>query len=433
MIQEYRDKLNITEGKIFDFLVEQIRAGEGGYIYTVRGLKEDLHVHHQTIHKIIEKFQAEGVFVIDDLGYRKGYRIQFKEKELWKQIVPIGHTEETKETINEAREEKIAEETNGENGNGENDLKNKKEVVLIGRSKELNRLLEEIKKRRDTLFYGPIGSGKTTILLSAYRKLDEEGNCKVVYADYSGSFKIFLIHLAFQIHEKYKDLRLYEMEDKKQDIAQLTWRNIRIKIKRMTVNDLAGVVLKSVRGKDYIVMCDQLEKVSPTAKSIFEALREESCLVGAAWSINRSGHFKKLWWRFKRIEITNLRDKEAKELVDYLYKEKGVYAYYPQMYKSKVLKMSDGNPAAIVDMVYHGSLEKYIDKQHIREMSHEAGEREFDLTPFVLLVGVGVVALRFFALGMNDTDIYIMAGTGGAFFMFIRFFLYRTMKREHSY
>lgn len=46
MIQEYRDKLNTVEGRIFDFLIEQIRAGEGGYIYTVRGLKEDLHVHH---------------------------------------------------------------------------------------------------------------------------------------------------------------------------------------------------------------------------------------------------------------------------------------------------------------------------------------------------------------------------------------------------
>lgn len=427
MIQEYKDTLNKNEGKIFDFLAEQIRAGEGGYIYTIRGLKEDLHIRHDTISRTIKKFAEDGVFVVNDLGYRKGFRIQFKQKDLWKQIAPASVEEETKPEIK--LEENHVEEINPENGQSENDLRDKKEVMLVGRTKELACLQEEIKKKRDTLLYGPIGSGKTTVLLSAYRKIDEEGKQKIVYADYLGSFKTFLTHLAYQIHEKYKDLRLYEMEDKKEDITQLTWRDIRRKVKRMTINDLSGIVLKSIRGRDYIVMCDQLEKVSPTAKAVFEALREESCLVGAAWSINRSGHFKKLWWRFKRIEIANLKDREAKELIEYLYKEKGVYAYYPAMYKSKVLKMSFGNPAAIVDMVYHGSLEKYIDKQHIREMSHEAGEREFDLTPFVLFFGVMVVALRFFALGMNDTDTYIMAGTGGALFIFIRFFLYRTMKR----
>lgn len=426
MIQEYRDKLNTAEGRIFDFLVEQIRAGEGGYIYTVRGLKEDLHVHHQTLHKIMEKFKTDGIFVVDDLGIRKGYRIQFKEKELWKSVAPA-EEEKTQEAEPEGQQEDSFNE-NGENGSCEDDLRNKKEVVLIGREKELNSLLEEIKKRRDTLLYGAIGVGKTALLLTAYRKIDQEGKCKIVYADYSDSFKTFLAHLAYQIHEKYKDLRLYEMDDKKEDITQMPWRGIRRKVKRMTVTDLAGVILKSVRGKEYIVICDQLEKVTPTAKSIFEALREECCLVGASWSISRSGHLKKLWWRFKRIELNNLQEKEAKELISYLYKEKGVYAYYPEMYKSKILKVSDGNPAAIVDMVHHGSLEKYIDKQHIREMSHEAGERELDLTPFALFVGVAVVALRFFALGMNDTDTYIMAGVGGAFFVFIRFFLYRTMK-----
>jgi hypothetical protein len=432
LIQEYKDKLDKTEGKIFDFLAGQIRAGEGGYIYTVRGLKEDLHMHHQKINKVIEKFKTDGIFVVEELGRQKGYLISFKEKEIWQQVAPVEEEtgEEIKEIINKEETKDTTEEADKENGQKENNLKDKKEIVLVGREKELSYLLEEIGKRRDTLLYGPIGSGKTAVLLAAYQKVDKEGKTRIIYADYSGSFKTFLVLVAYQIHEKYKELQLYELEDKKEDVTQLTWKDIKRKIKRMTITDLAGVILKSIREKEYVIMCDQLEKVNPTAKSIFEAMREECCLVGATWSINRSGHFRKLWWRFKRIEIDNLRETEAKELISHLYKEKGIYAYYPEMYMAKILKISDGNPAAIKDMIHHGSLEKYVDKNHVRDMDHEAGERELDLTPFVLFIGVFVVALRFFALGMNDTDTYIMAGTGGAVFIFVRFFLYKTMKRN---
>jgi len=288
--------------------VNKVVFDRGGYIYTVRGLKEDLHMHHQKINKVIEKFKADGIFMVEELGRQKGYLISFKEKEIWKQVAPVEEAEEIQEVSDNEEIKDILEENTKENGENGNNLKDKKEIALIGREQELGYLVGEIRKRRDTLLYGPIGSGKTAVLLAAYKKVDGEGKTRIIYADYSGSFKMFLVLVAYQIHEKYKELKLYELEDKKEDVTQLTWKDIKRKIKRMTITDLAGVILKSIREKEYVIMCDQLEKVNPTAKSIFEAMREECCLVGATWSINRSGHFRKLWWRFKRIEIDNLKE-----------------------------------------------------------------------------------------------------------------------------
>jgi len=198
----------------------------------------------------------------------------------------------------------------------------------------------------------------------------------------------------------------------------------------LTTDDLAGLVQKSTKGKDYLIICDTMEMITPTAKAIFESLRENCCLIGATHTMRDNPHLKKLWWSFKQIEIKNLEPEKAKELIDYLYIENGVNSYDKEAYKRKILKVSNGNCAAIYDMVSHTSKEKYLDHQDVRDIkSHDGGNRELDLTPFVILAGVGVVATRFIALGMNNKDVYILAGISGALFMFIRFYMMRGMRR----
>ena len=67
--------------------------------------------------------------------------------------------------------------------------------------------------------------------------------------------------------------------------------------------------------------------------------------------------------------------------------------------------------------------------QKIRDLHHDAGLKYIDLTPALLIIGAVVIAVGFVALGLNDVDTYILAGGAGAFFIFLRFFIYRSMRR----
>ena len=439
---EFFAMLTAREKEIVGYLIEQIKAN-GEYIYTVRQLTENLKLHHKTLGKALEKAKNSGYFEIEDLGLRKGYRIKFSKKfnenfvkkeneeEINTSIVGLEclQSHKTSEISHQSTQnienltETIKEAKNSQNNQTGNIKK------LIGRNKEVEEILKEIKKRKDVLLIGDIGIGKTAILKEIFQILNKQ-NQKVVYADYARSFKQFLVNIIQQMHCKYQDIEIYEMTDKKEEIKSKDWKDIKRKIKKLTTNDLAGLVQRSITGKDYIIICDALEMITPTAKSIFESFRENCCLVGATHTIRDNPHLKKLWWRFKQIEIKKLEPSKANELIDHLYFKNGINAYDKEAYKRKILKVSNGNCAAIYDMVFHSSKEKYLDHQAVRDIkSHDGGNKELDLTPFVIFAGVGVVATRFIALGMNNKDIYILAGISGALFMFVRFYMMKGMRK----
>jgi hypothetical protein len=94
-----------------------------------------------------------------------------------------------------------------------------------------------------------------------------------------------------------------------------------------------------------------------------------------------------------------------------------------------VLEQAAGNPHAIVEMARQVPAEGPVDVQTIRALQHGAGFRYLDLTPALLLVAAGLVAARFVALGLDNRDLYILAGTLGALFFVVRVLLMRRAGR----
>lgn len=290
----------------------------------------------------------------------------------------------------------------------------KEDETLIGREKEVEDLIRYIQKRISVMLIGHQGTGKTMILRHIYNQCNSR-ECRIVYIEESAPLKDSLIRLAREIHKNYQDL---QMEDF--DISQKQWDEIKRKVCRLRNRDLAEIILKSVKGKDYIIILDHLERVTPTAKSIVEVLLDRACLIGSFSGYPREAgsNLRKLWWRFKKIEITNLTPKEANEMVDYFFERYNIFSEDPQKYKKQILRISKGNPLAIKDICHNGSLEKYVDRKQIRNLEHDAATTYFDVTPVLILGVCGVVMLRFFALGLNDMDTYIFAGGMGALGLF---------------
>lgn len=298
--------------------------------------------------------------------------------------------------------------------------------TLVGRGKEVEELVKLFQKRKSVLLIGHPGTGKTAILRHIYKQFDDDRH-RIIYIEESAPLKDTLIHIAREIHTKYRDLQLYELGDKEEDITQCEWKDIKRKVCRLRNRDLAGVTLKSVKGKDYIIILDHLERVTPTAKSVVEVFLDRACLVGSysGYPQSAGSSLKKLWWRFHKVEIKNLTIEEANTLIDYYFEKYNILSEDPRKYKRQIFRVSKGNPLAIKDICHNGSLEKYVDKRHIRELEHEAGTRYFDVAPLLILGICVVVMLRFFALGVNDMDTYILAGGMGALGLFIRFVMFR--------
>ena len=53
---------------------------------------------------------------------------------------------------------------------------------------------------------------------------------------------------------------------------------------------------------------------------------------------------------------------------------------------------------------------------------------ELDLSPFLLLVMAGMVAVRYVGLGLGEIDLYILGGLAMGLMVFFRFWLFKGMK-----
>jgi len=86
---------------------------------------------------------------------------------------------------------------------------------------------------------------------------------------------------------------------------------------------------------------------------------------------------------------------------------------------------SVGNPRAIVEMIGQLGREPAITEDAARNLEYPGARPQLDLTPFILIPAVFLVAARFVARGLGDTEAYILAGVGAALVMGLQFLLFR--------
>lgn len=296
--------------------------------------------------------------------------------------------------------------------------KNKREVsqtILVGRATELEKLKENIKNKKHACLTGDIGTGKTHLLKYATRDLK-----KVIYVEQIHPLKNALLEIAFQLHKR-NNLAIEGAH-----AEYLEWRDLKRKVTRLPIAELLSCILGGLSNQNYTLVLDHLEGLTPSMAFSISTLMDKCLVLGATNDLKKAGHLSKIWWRLEHIQIENLNKDEARTLL-WLYADKE-RVKDEAMFENKVLNYSCGNPLAIVEMARRTSLEKFDDSQKIRDLRHDAGVRYFDLSPCLLIVGATIVAARFISLGLNDVDGYILAGSTGAFFIFLRFFIYQSMR-----
>ena len=287
----------------------------------------------------------------------------------------------------------------------------KADFLLIGREEELKRIEENISKGRHTLLAGRLGIGKSHLLRYLEKTLK-----RAVYVERIYPLKAALLDILKHLHQRG---RLKAPRGVGRD-----WEALSRKFSRLHVKSLAELVVEQIKGKKYVLLLDQLEAVTPAITATLNQLLSCALVIGAASKLKEN--HRKVWWAFDLIELPPLTREESLELLYQIIGEEPVENR--EMFVNKVLAQADGNPYAVVEMAKQAGAEEMVTPQFIRDLRHPAGVKYLDITPLLLLVGTCVVAARFLALGVDNTDLYVLAGVGGAFFVFFRYFIYRGMR-----
>ena len=285
---------------------------------------------------------------------------------------------------------------------------------MIGRDTERARLLANVARGRHTLLVGPIGAGKTCLLRAVADDCPES-----VYVPHVQPLRLCLIGLTERLHAR-GQLVLADG-----GAAPDAWAECARLLTRVTVRELTTIVVASLRVRPTVLILDALEAATPAMAPVLEACLDAAVVLGATRDC-RPG-LQKLWWAFEQLDLPPLAREDARALLWHTIDRTRVAD--PALFEATVLEQAAGNPHAIVEMARQVPADGPVDLETIRALQHGAGFRYVDLTPVLLLVAAGLVATRFIALGLDNRDLYILAGTLGALFMVVRVLLMRKAGR----
>lgn len=329
--------------------------------------------------------------------------------------------------------------------------------TIQGRDDLIADTVREIRKGKHVCLAGPVGIGKSALLLEAlkqieprqsewtqfdpveYEKLacgdasvsptagpDQHGAILVYLTDHQA--KAQFVAISRRLIEtgilKPSTLELAKRYDAMPP-ATIPWRSIRRQVSRLSMKDLTSAIIPALHaytGK-VLVAVDDMTALTPTQQAFWLAIFEQAQVLSCASS--RKTGLRKLWWKMRIIDVPALAPTAATAMVRETIASRGMLIESPELYIGHVVKQAGGNPQAIVDMLDESAKEKRVDKRQIRQMRHAAGVSYMDFTPVMIVAGAMIVGMRYMAIGLGDTALYVLAGVGAALFLALRFFLSR--------
>jgi AAA ATPase-like protein len=283
--------------------------------------------------------------------------------------------------------------------------------TFIGREEILASLQRHLLKGQHVALFGDRGIGKTAIVEEVVRWLREEKpGLRFIHVADEMTFKNLLVAVAKGLHE----LGLFRHPLIGPDeIADLEWRQISKRTRSLTLHELGSAVVTSLRGEGVVLILDSVNHLKPTDQAwLEEIVRNAVCVLATRDKDEKN--LKPLLARFELIEVPPLSRREAQALIDALTAEHPVPSVDPKHYGKAVYDASRGYPNAIKDLIWKGSLEKYVDKDHIRGLAHDAGVRGFSIAPIILVLMAAFAVWRYVGRGVGDQDGLIIGGIGSA-------------------
>ena len=289
-------------------------------------------------------------------------------------------------------------------------------MTLIGRAAELAQLQSHLGHRQHVLLIGPAGVGKSALLRVALADVP-----RVIRIAQLVPFKEALMSIAQQLHAR-GQIHLPGIPTE-----YLTWEELKPHLIKRTAPELAQLLSPLLA--DSLLVVNDFDGITAATARIIEPFFAVALIIGAITTLDESPELAPFFWHFQILTLRPFSTEDARALL--WQQVDRTHIPDPHTFEQHVLQTACGNPLAIQELAAQATRLPVTTPAQIRRLHHDAGIRYVDLTPGLLVLGACAVVMRFLALGLNDIETYILAGSVGAFFLVGRYFIYRTMRRTH--
>lgn len=287
---------------------------------------------------------------------------------------------------------------------------------LIGRSEDLDDMLQLGKKRQNLLLIGKGGVGKTTLLNhykygKVMRLQDLKGGNKKVLGN--------ILNYLFN-GDKNEVLRmLYGEEVDGMDVV----------INKEKENELMKLIIKITRQGEYTLIIDSLDQLTKTTAKLIEVMKSHFHIIAAARSVKVD--YNHTFSNFRVKEIKAFSRAETTLFVEKLTARYQMHISDFEVLKNHVYNETGGNPQYIMELVRAYEAEGSFDVKTILNLKHTAGRRQIDMTFFYALGLSCLMLLRYLGTEMGaDAGAYrLIGGAAMIFCLFARQFVTFGKKR----
>lgn len=205
--------------------------------------------------------------------------------------------------------------------------------MLIGRDKEVEKIVDAVSQRKNLFLSGPESVGKSFIVQHVLGKTGGRG---VLYSEDCSTIKT---SLAGFLKGDY-------------DPTFLSDQN---------VLSLRKLFYKKVQKEKPYLIFDHIGSVGPKFFSYLENLLDEhpALFIARSPDPGEIGDLSLLLFSFDKMEIHNLNRKHAFELITQCIESFGLVIDKADYFRKEVFRLSDGNPSAIREICQYAGKDEY--------------------------------------------------------------------------
>lgn len=268
-----------------------------------------------------------------------------------------------------------------------------KEKFSIGRNNEFKTLESNADKGINTLIVGNIGLGKSHLL-----------------ENFNTEKKILRIDDLFGIKTSLTNMLIHLYDNDKSHVKKMLHDDIptdklQVKLSRKSVRNLAKEICDIVEPKEYLIVIDNVDRISPKGVEMIEFLKDHFIIFTSARhvKIDRASFS----WNFDRINLKELDRPKSFELINKLSFD--IEVEDKQLFRNHIFEQSNGNPRVIFEIIDRYRREPVITNEVVKQIRHTASLKEIDLT-FIIFIGFGLMYLLRYMSKEVDNDSFRFIG-----------------------
>ena len=287
--------------------------------------------------------------------------------------------------------------------------------LTIGRHGELHQIHDLIHKNCNTILLGAIGIGKSHLI----RQIKSAGK------------KILCTDDCYQIKRTLIQWLLYLYKNDKEHIFNILYgdyelNRVQQRLQRDSITSLTQEIIKITTRHEYLLVIDNVDKITPRAIKALEALKDHFTILTSAREI--PVHKSSFLWNFELIQLKPLSRNHSLALIHQL--SNGLAIEDFTLYRNHIYQQTSGNPRAIVELVDRYSKEPIITAETIRSIKHIGSRKEYDMSIFVLILLGGITTLKYATQETGQESLRFISGIALLLLITARYF-FRFAKRKH--